>query len=129
MIRLINTGKDFIIRSGITPVNQASRLLSYARNYTGNLRSSLGNIELSLFRNAISLTKKRETEINSLKNSLNLLSPLNVLKRGYTITSGNGKIMTSAERVKNGDLIDTMFFDGIIKSKVTDKSARPGDDK
>jgi exodeoxyribonuclease VII large subunit len=122
MIRLINTGKDFIVRAGFTPANHSSRLLSQARSYTINLRSTLANLELSLFRNAISLTRFKVTEINSLNNSLNLLSPLNVLKRGFTITSRNGKIMTSAELVKNGDLINTMFSDGTISSKVTNKT-------
>jgi exodeoxyribonuclease VII large subunit len=123
MIRLINTGKDFIVRAGITPANHSSRLFSLANSFTGNLRSLLRNLESSVFNNAISFTKRKETEINSLDNSLNLLSPVNVLKRGYTITSIKGKIMTSAELAENGDTIDTLFTDGTIRSKVTATTA------
>ena len=119
MIRLINRGKDFIVRAGITPANSSSRLKSVVRNFTGNKRSDLVNTELSLIKNALAYTRQKENELSSLNNSLNLLSPLNVLKRGYTITSKNGKMLTSSELVKNGDPIDTLFSDGTIRSTVT----------
>jgi exodeoxyribonuclease VII large subunit len=124
MIRLINTGKDFIIRAGITPANQSSRLFSFALSNTERLRSHLKDLESAVLSNSISYSRRKESEINSLNNSLNLLSPLNVLKRGYTITSIRGKIMKSAGMAETGETIDTLFTDGTISSRVTTPSRK-----
>ena len=64
----------------------------------------------------------------SLKNSLiliegqekvvNLLNPLNLLKRGYSLTFVDGKIVKSVENFQKGQRIQTQFVDGIVDSEV-----------
>jgi exodeoxyribonuclease VII large subunit len=64
----------------------------------------------------------------SLKNSLiliegqekvvNLLNPLNLLKRGYSLTFVDGKILKSVENIQKGQRIQTQFVDGIVDSEV-----------
>ncbi|HBC78170.1 MAG TPA: exodeoxyribonuclease VII large subunit [Bacteroidales bacterium] len=82
--------------------------------------------------NIIALKRKEEILVNALKNRLNLLAnkltgfgnslkildPVNVLKRGYTITSLNGKILKKCEQIKKEDVLDTKFSDGSVRSKV-----------
>ncbi len=61
---------------------------------------------------------RQKTE--SLKGRLEALSPKKVLFRGYSITLGpDGKALTSAEKVQQGDIIDTFLKDGKLKSNVT----------
>ena len=60
-----------------------------------------------------------KTEV--LEKTLGILSPVNVLKRGYTITSLNGIIIKRSNLAIPGDIIDTQFSDGIINSKVLGK--------
>jgi len=47
-----------------------------------------------------------------------MVSPANVLKRGYTLTIKNGSIVTSLHTIAPGDLIETHFRDGIATSEV-----------
>jgi exodeoxyribonuclease VII large subunit len=47
-----------------------------------------------------------------------MLDPVNVLKRGFTLTSRDGVIIKSAGEIHEEDTIDTQFSDGQIKSKV-----------
>ena len=47
-----------------------------------------------------------------------MMNPENVLLRGYTITSCNGKIIKKSDELKNDDLIDTHFSDGNVKSRI-----------
>ncbi|MDD3726240.1 MAG: exodeoxyribonuclease VII large subunit [Candidatus Ratteibacteria bacterium] len=49
---------------------------------------------------------------------LSLMSPVNVLKRGYSITFKNGKAIKEAGSVEAGDMIETYLYKGKIKSKV-----------
>jgi len=53
-----------------------------------------------------------------LESNHRLLNPDTILKRGYTITSFNGKIVKDSEILHTDDLITTLFFKGKIKSKV-----------
>ena len=58
---------------------------------------------------------------NNLENvihKLKILNPLNTLKRGYTITRFNDKIITNASIVKKDDIITVEFVDGVVKSKI-----------
>lgn len=104
----------------------------------------LDDYEMRLFRIINSLIDKNKTNLNQqitrLKNYsdyfikyqknqlsnkaslLNLLSPLNTLSRGYTITHNEKeKVIVSFKKINSGDLIVTKFHDGKVISKVTKK--------
>ncbi len=49
---------------------------------------------------------------------LTVLNPLLTLKRGYTMTKVEGKVVSSAKDVKSGDKLDVEFDDGIVNTKV-----------
>ncbi|MEO7209993.1 MAG: exodeoxyribonuclease VII large subunit, partial [Chitinophagaceae bacterium] len=63
--------------------------------------------------------KSNLLELNSLEKNIGNMSPLNVLKRGYSITLVNGKAVKSIEEINNGDTLNTTVFDGKIISNVT----------
>jgi exodeoxyribonuclease VII large subunit len=118
LIEMINTGKDYILRAGLLPAKQKSRLISGARSYISSYSSFLkreGQNLTSISRNCMNITNSR---ISGFYNSLKMLDPENVLKRGYTITSLNGKIVKKRTQLKKDDLIDTRFRDGSVSSKI-----------
>ena len=60
-------------------------------------------------------------KLEGLQNNLKILDPENVLKRGFTITSLNGRIIKSAASVNIDDVVETQFSDGKVGSKVIKK--------
>ncbi len=52
---------------------------------------------------------------------IKMVSPENILKRGYTLTLKEGKIIKSRDSVEVDDTIETMFYDGKIESIITKK--------
>jgi exodeoxyribonuclease VII large subunit len=48
-----------------------------------------------------------------------MASPENILKRGYTLTLKQGRIIKSKEELLEGDIIETLFADGKVESAVT----------
>lgn len=56
----------------------------------------------------------------SLCSSLDALSPLKVLARGYSITKKNNRIVSSAKNIKCGDEIEIDFIDGAVKGIITE---------
>ena len=63
------------------------------------------------------IDKKKNTYINLLS-KLETLSPLLTLKRGYTITKKDNKVIKSKKQVKKGDHLTIDFEDGNINTEV-----------
>ena len=119
IIAIINTGKEYLFKEKITPANFQSRLRISVRSYYGERENSVNKYLADLKMNSIKYLKLSSNGIEALNTNLVILSPENVLKRGYTITSLNGRIVKNAITLKEGDIIDTEFSDGSVKSKVT----------
>ncbi len=61
---------------------------------------------------------KLKNDLNILEKGLDYLNPVKILERGYTITSSQGKIMKKSAGLNEGDIIDTLFIDGKISSRI-----------
>ena len=53
-----------------------------------------------------------------LEQSVKLMDPREVLKRGYSITTIKGKTISKASKINVGDVILTQTFDAEIESKI-----------
>jgi len=58
----------------------------------------------------------------AIQEKLRLVDPQNILKRGYSLTMLNGKIVKSVKQVKEGDLLETRLGDGAVESTVKEIS-------
>ena len=56
-----------------------------------------------------------------LNEKLNLLNPLAVLSKGYSVTYKDDLIVKSINDVNDGDIVTTRVSDGVITSKVINK--------
>ena len=63
------------------------------------------------------LRKKKEPYLRNI-DKLTVLNPLLTLKRGYTLTKVEGKVVSSAKDVKSGDKLDVEFDDGTVNTRV-----------
>jgi exodeoxyribonuclease VII large subunit len=88
-------------------------------------RAQLSLHETALTRKKEILASTSKNRLSTIKNllagfdnSLKILDPENVLKRGYTITSMNGKILKKCKLIKKDDVLDTKFSDGSVSSRV-----------
>ena len=94
--------------------------LNYAsKNTISQNRNKLFKLENSIvLKNPKEITKhKREAFLRNFE-KLEILNPLLTLKRGYSITKSNDKIVSSAKDVKPGDELDIEFDDGTVNTKV-----------
>lgn len=77
--------------------------------------------EERLNRELMKLFSKKEEALKSRIDKLHLINPDNILRKGYTITKFNNKIMNSSINLEEGNLIETVFHDGKILSKIEEK--------
>ncbi len=124
IIKMINTGKEFIVSAGKTPADQRSRLQSVALALVSGNKTHLEQIHQNLKIFTTSILIGSNTRISGFDKTLKILNPDNVLRRGYTITSLNGKILKKCDILRKDDLIDTKFSDGSVRSRVEVKKGR-----
>ncbi len=70
------------------------------------------------------MLEREKERLHFNENTLRLISPANVLKRGYTITLKEGKIIKSVENLNIGEQIETHFSDGTLESRITKKEKK-----
>lgn len=82
-------------------------------------KSKLEIIENSIiFKDPSILYSDKLKKTNHLIEKLEILNPLNALKRGYSVTKKDNKCITSIKDIKKDDNINIMIKDGEIKAKV-----------
>lgn len=121
MIDMINTGKGFILKAGLIPANHKSRLETSSRSYITDNDSALIRHGQNLAIISTGQITRLQMKIEGAAGSLKILDPVNVLRRGYTVTSLNGRMVRSVKGINNNDDLDTRFSDGTVRSKVFGK--------
>ena len=82
-----------------------------------NLRY-LNHLTINVNKFPVACLEKQKAEINNIEKNVRILDPINVLKRGYSITLLNGKSVNSVKEIKQDDVITTVLTDGSITSTI-----------
>jgi exodeoxyribonuclease VII large subunit len=69
--------------------------------------------------NTRNLFRNHNKEVLNIEKIVNIMSPIHVLKRGYSITTVNGTLLKNINEIKKGDKIVTLLTDGSINSTIT----------
>ena len=92
-------------------INSYKRTIEYNNNRLILLNNNLNNSILN------KLNNEKNRYLNTI-NKLEVLNPLLTIKRGYSITKINNKVITSKKDVKSKDKIDIEVTDGVINAIV-----------
>jgi exodeoxyribonuclease VII large subunit len=79
--------------------------------------------QLHQFRNMVKLLsletlRAEKKNLNSVQEKLRLVDPQNILKRGFSLTKLNGKIVKTVGQLQKGDLLEIRLSDGTVESTV-----------
>jgi exodeoxyribonuclease VII large subunit len=92
------------------------------RSVTGNIllseKNEIEKLKNDLFNSATMHFKNEKIGLDSMEKNTRNMDPVNVLKRGYSITKFNGKSIKNAEDVTAGDTLETILFNGNLISTV-----------
>ena len=84
-----------------------------------NYGIKLDNIKSKyILKNPQELYSKKRVNLDNLITKLELLNPMSVLKRGYTLTYQNDKIVKTAKNIKLDDKLSIKLIDGTINVNV-----------
>lgn len=119
---------SFVIKSPmIMYENKKQKLdmnLEKIKNLINNIlevRKSKFNLLKSnyLLNNPNEIYKHQQIRLENIIDKLNIINPLNTLKRGYTLTYSDGNIVKDIKDIKVGNVIKTRFTNGTVESTVT----------
>ncbi len=82
-----------------------------------NANNTIRYLTEKLRTNPNTFLNKEHAKIELLEKSIALLNPINVLKRGYSITRVNGKVVQK-QKLKKGDLLETEILGSFIESSI-----------
>jgi len=71
-----------------------------------------------VFNNPEIIYKYKEQSLNNIIGKLEVLNPMNTLKRGYAIIRKEDKVISSIEKVKLDDTLSLKLVDGVIDAKI-----------
>ena len=118
VMELIRTGREYNFRSGVLTANLISRLSSSAKTVASDSKRAVEAKKQNLISYTLNAVSNNRNKLNGFDNMLKILDPEKILRRGYTITTLNGKILKSRDQLNRDDIIDTRFSDGSLTSKV-----------
>lgn len=96
------------------------RLNFYITNIIENQKNNINILKNSyILNNPLKLLDKYRYNLNKNMEKLEVLNPLNTLKRGYTIVKKDNQVIDIIN-LKNNDVIDIVFDRGIVTSKIID---------
>ena len=138
---LINRASDTITHL----MNLQDRLIHSTRDILNDQEKQLYSFSKDIYYHSKSLLHSTQSSMNFLRDRLksvvkhsiekehfvlqkydhfvSLSLPENMLRRGYTITTKNGKIIKSVLEIEVDDIISTRFKDGEAASKIVNKKS------
>jgi len=122
-INLLKSNSGNIIKQKLNRYNFL--LQKYPEKLLNSIHYGLNNkmqmtelYKLKIRNSANVFFEKEKHRLAMFEQTNNLSDPRHVLKSGFSYTLKNGKLIKSTKDTKKGDLIETVLFDGIIKSEV-----------
>ena len=99
--------------------NTIDKLNNYIINYLDNKNIKLDNIKSShILVNPTKIYENKQNKYDHLIEKLEVLNPLNTLKRGYSITKMNNKVVKDINNLKVDDSINISLSNGNIDAKI-----------
>ena len=96
--------------------NKMKVILDNGKNKLSKVLSSY------ILSNPETIFKYKKQGMEHIINKLDVLNPMNTLKRGYAIVKSNDSVVSDIKKIKKEDIIDINIKNGIINAKVIEVS-------
>ena len=110
----IYQAKELQFDSIIERLKSSSKLL-----ITNKEKKFLTIMKSYIIENPLKITEPKKNKYLQIISKLETLSPLQTIKRGYSMTKKDGKVITSTKELKIKDKLEITLTDGTINAEVT----------
>ena len=103
-----------------------NQLASTGSNIYRNNQIQLASLKDTLYPDLIKYYTHQLQSVNNSRELIDTLGPLKVLRRGYSVTRQNDKVIRSVDDIDTEDIMETRLADGYIISKPLRKEKNHG---
>ena len=96
----------------------AGNLIHLSRGFVQRHLERLDQSDQRSRKAAIFRIAREKERLSHLESKQGLVDPVNVLKRGYSITLHRGRVVTGIREIETGEKLETRLHSGIVLSKV-----------
>ena len=97
-------------------------------NLNKEIKKIIDNNKIRLYKVASSyvltnpdiIYKFKKQNLEHIINKLDVLNPMNTIKRGYSIVRKDNKVISDIKKIKTDDIININIRNGIINAKVVE---------
>ena len=116
----IQQQSQFIVKNNYEKLNvlQAKTRISTKFNLN-QLKVAVIQLQNKLEIQPILYLKNSELALENIEKNIQIMDPINVLKRGFSITYFKGKSIKDVAKLEEGAVINTLLFNGTIESTIT----------
>lgn len=115
----IRTGLNVRMKEEEMKLNMiGNKLETSPKRLISEHESHLNGIKELISRTTKHRIEKANEKLGFLEHRLTLNDPRTILKRGYSITRINGKVVTNDLETNDGDIMETLLYDGKVTSMV-----------
>jgi exodeoxyribonuclease VII large subunit len=123
---VINKTKTILYNRRSNLISLLNQLLSKPKIITAGKITDLNNMTYSINYFSKQLLNNQKSYLGHFVSIVKLMSPANLLKKGFAIVIKDRKIIKDAEPISTGNDISVVMHDYILKTKVTSKSNTNG---
>jgi exodeoxyribonuclease VII large subunit len=117
-LRLTKAVQALLLQKKREQKQLVARLQIAAGRFLQQQNAAIPALHMRLGKLAGMALSHNKNQIAWLEGKLHLIDPVNLLRRGYSITFANGKVVRSAQTLEKGQHIDTILHDGKVESVV-----------
>ena len=126
-VRIFKSTNSYVLNNpNILIYPKVTKFINLYKELNKNMEVKLNDYRVKLFSlensyvlsNPDILYKFREQKLVSLIEKLEVLNPLNTLKRGYSIVRSNNHVISDITKLKKNDELEVEFKDGKVITKV-----------
>lgn len=119
--RLIDRSESMLERAKQHISNMSNTIVHASNIFVRNEMTNLHHYQLTLKHNLHQTLQNERHYLGNKEQYIKMVSPENILNRGYTLTLRDGKIIKSIKDLSPNDTIETVFFDGKVESIISKK--------
>ncbi len=125
--KLDNLKSSYVLKSPLAVYEQKEEKLTNLVNLlntiiTNNLQYNLNKLEYIkqnyTLNNPGSLLDDSKNKFNLLLSKLELLNPISILSKGYSVVKSQDKIIKSAKDINKGDIVNIKLHQGELEAKI-----------
>jgi exodeoxyribonuclease VII large subunit len=125
---VINHSRQLLFTQRARLLQLTAATSAHTRIVLHNRKNDINAIANNLKRISGAFLKNQKLKIENYSTTVRLMSPSNILKKGYAIIKVDGQVVSNADTIEKGMAIDILFADTTIHSTVKEKTKHDGTD-